>query len=255
MTGVTTPLFRYHPAVVAQAAATIDRLSQGRFILGVGTGESINEIPLGLPFPRYRERADRMIEALIIMKKLLQGEKVTYDGKYYQTHNAKLYSPPIAKVPIYMAAGGAQSAQLAAEYSDGIITSVKSVPETIRDVLESAYAKTPDIPCVATEWVVYAKSKEEAYQALKPWRGLRTPSRLSASDPSELEREADAMQHDDIVSHYTQVSDAAGYIDAYAPLITQLHANDIVIQTTSASSQEDLIKMLGKEVLPSLKSL
>ena len=84
-TGVTTPLFRCHPAVVAQAAATIDRLSGGRFDLGVGTGENINEAPVGLPFPPYGERARRLAEALEIMRRLLDGEKVTFPGRYYQT--------------------------------------------------------------------------------------------------------------------------------------------------------------------------
>jgi alkanesulfonate monooxygenase SsuD/methylene tetrahydromethanopterin reductase-like flavin-dependent oxidoreductase (luciferase family) len=108
-TGVTTPLFRHHPAVVAQAAATLDRLSGGRFDLGVGTGENINEGPLGLPFPPYRERARRLGEALEIMRRLLDGEKLTFSGRYYQTDRAHLYSPPLGRVPIWMAAGGPRS--------------------------------------------------------------------------------------------------------------------------------------------------
>ena len=98
-TGVTTPLFRYHPAVVAQAAATLDRLSGGRFDLGVGTGENINEGPLGLPFPGYGERARRLAEALEIMRRLLDGEKVTFEGRYYRTDRARLYSPPLGQGP------------------------------------------------------------------------------------------------------------------------------------------------------------
>ncbi len=113
-TGVTTPLFRFHPGVMAQAAATLDRLCNGRFHLGVGTGENINEGPLGYPFPGYAERAARMGEALEIMRRLLDGEKLTYEGSYYRTDRAKLYSPPIGKVPIWMAAGGPKSAELAA---------------------------------------------------------------------------------------------------------------------------------------------
>ena len=82
VTGVTTPLWRFHPAVVAQAAATLDRLSGGRFTLGVGTGENLNEGPLGYEFPKYAERAARMSEALDIMRALLDGEKLTFDGEW-----------------------------------------------------------------------------------------------------------------------------------------------------------------------------
>ncbi len=91
-TAVTTPLFRYHPGVVAQAAATIDRLSEGRFTLGVGTGENLNEGPLGYPFPKYAERAARMDEALEIMRRLLDGEELTCQGQWYRTDRARLYS-------------------------------------------------------------------------------------------------------------------------------------------------------------------
>ncbi len=137
-TGVTTPLFRYHPAVVAQAAATLDRLSGGRFTLGVGTGENINEGPLGYEFPAYRERNGRMTEALEIMRRLLDGEKLETAGSYYTTDRAKLYSPPLGPVPIWLAAGGPKSATLTAEMAQGIVTSVKDPADTIERVVRAS---------------------------------------------------------------------------------------------------------------------
>jgi len=105
-TAVTCPLFHYHPALVAQMAATVDRLSGGRLLLGVGTGEAINERPLGFPFPGYAERQSRMQEALQIIHRLLAGEKVSFNGEYYTTETARLYSPPVGPLPVLMAAGG-----------------------------------------------------------------------------------------------------------------------------------------------------
>ena len=134
-TGVTTPLFRYHPGVVAQAAATLDRLSAGRFTLGVGTGENINEGPLGYSFPGYAERNARMTESLEIMRRLLDGEKLTYEGEYYRTDRAKLYSPPLGPVPILLAAGGPKSADLAGGLAQGVVTSVKDPAETMENVV------------------------------------------------------------------------------------------------------------------------
>ena len=98
-TAVTCPLFHYHPGLVAQAAATVDRLSGGRFALGVGTGEGINERPLGFAFPGYKERAARMTEAIAIMRGLLAGEKLDFAGTYYRTDKARLYSPPVGPGP------------------------------------------------------------------------------------------------------------------------------------------------------------
>ncbi|NNF65195.1 MAG: TIGR03557 family F420-dependent LLM class oxidoreductase, partial [Acidimicrobiia bacterium] len=166
-TGVTTPLWRYHPAVVAQAAATLDRLSDGRFHLGVGTGENLNEGPLGYEFPAYAERAARMTEALEIMRRLLDGEKLTFNGTYYRTDRAKLYSPPISRVPIWLAAGGPKSAALAARMADGIITSVKVPADTIERVIDPAKAAAEeagrDAPRIlATRWSVFADNHDAA---------------------------------------------------------------------------------------------
>ncbi len=258
-TAVTTPLFRYHPAVVAQAAATIDRLSDGRFRLGVGTGENLNEGPLGYSFPKYAERAARMSEALEIMRRLLDGEKLTFDGEFYTTDRAKLYSPPISDLPIWMAAGGPKSAALAATMAEGIITSVRD-PETTmgrvidpaREAATAAGRRSPTI--AASRWTVRAESVAEAWEALGAWRGLRAPGRLEAVDPADLRQRADELDRDEILSAYTIVSDAEGYIDAYRPLVTEIGADVVTIQTTSLD-QEATIAMLGAEVLPALRSL
>jgi coenzyme F420-dependent glucose-6-phosphate dehydrogenase len=254
ITGVTTPLFRYHPAVVAQAAATLDRLSGGRFTLGVGTGENINEGPLGYEFPAYAERNARMTEALEIMRRLLDGEKLTFEGKYYRTDRAKLYSPPIGPVPILLAAGGPKSAMLAGEMAEGVITSVKDPAETIEKVVEpleqaAKDSQRPDPIILATRWSIFAADDKSAWDAIFPWRGLRAPGRLEAVDPTDLRRMADEMPREEILGRYSRVSTAAEIIDIYRPLVDELHA-DIVTFQMAALDQPALIHLLGAEVLP-----
>lgn len=257
ITGVTTPLFRYHPGVVAQAAATLDRLSGGRFILGVGTGENINEGPLGYEFPAYAERNARMTEALEIMRRLLDGEKLTYDGAYYKTDRAKLYSPPIGPVPILLAAGGPKSATLAGESAQGVITSVKDPAETVEKVIDPLRMAArdqgqPDPIVLATRWSIFAGDEEEAWEAIFPWRGLRAPGRLEAVDPAELREMADAMPREEILGRYMRVRTADEIIEAYLPLVRDLDA-DIVTFQMAALDQAELIQMLGSEVVPALK--
>ncbi len=257
-TGVVTPLFRFHPAVVAQAAATLDRLSGGRFELGVGTGENLNEGPLGLPFPAYRERADRMREALQIIRRLLDGEKLTYPGRFYRTDRARLYSPPLGRVPIWMAAGGPQSAALAAEKADGLITSVKDPAEALAKVVAPARAAAaaagrPTLTILATRWTVHAADDEEAWQALHPWRGLRAPGRLQAVDPEDLRRRADALPRAEVLGRYPIVSGPEEMVAAYRPLIEEIGADIVAVQVTSLH-QEETIALLGRAVLPRLRA-
>jgi coenzyme F420-dependent glucose-6-phosphate dehydrogenase len=257
ITGVTTPLFRFHPGVVAQAAATLDRLSGGRFVLGVGTGENINEGPLGYAFPAYAERNARMSEALEIMRRLLDGEKLTYDGTYYKTDRAKLYSPPIGSVPLLLAAGGPKSATLAGESAQGVITSVKDPAETAEKVIGPLRTAAQDLgrpePIVlATRWSIFAADDEEAWEAIFPWRGLRAPGRLEAVDPADLRKMADAMPREEILDRYTRVRSAEEIVEAYLPLVQDLDA-DVVTFQMAALDQPRLIGLLGSEVLPALK--
>ena len=259
VTGVTTPLFRFHPGVVAQAAATLDRLSDGRFRLGVGTGENINEGPLGYHFPAYAERNARMAEALEIMRRLLDGEKLTYEGAYYRTDRARLYSPPRQRhLPIYLAAGGPKSAALAGRLADGVVTSVKDPADTVANVVEplreaAAAAGHPPPTVLATRWSIWAGDEEEAWEALTSWRGLRAPGRLEAVDPQELREKADLLPRQEVLGRYSLVSSVEEVVATYRPLVDDLGA-DIVTFQMAALDQESLITRLGAEVLPRLRS-
>ena len=258
-TGVTTPLFRYHPAVVAQAAATIDRLSGGRFTLGVGTGENINEGPLGYEFPKYAERNARMSESLEVMRRLLDGEKLTFEGEYYQTDRAKLYSPPVGSLPILLAAGGPKSATLAGEKAQGVVTSVKDPNETLERVVEplrasAAESGNVDPMVLATRWSIFAENDEEAWEALYSWRGLRAPGRLEAVDPQTLRERADELPREEVLGRYSKVKNAEDIVSVYQPLVDELEADVVTIQMASLD-QPALIEMLGAEVLPRLRDL
>jgi len=254
-TSVTCPLFHYHPALIAQAAATADRLSGGRFILGVGTGENINEGPMGFLFPKYSERIARMSEALEIMHRLLAGEKLDFEGRYYRTDKAKLYSPPLRSVPIWMAAGGPKSATFAGRHADGLITSVKVPTETRENVIDPFHEAAGNRKTVmATRWTVFARDEDDAWRALGSMRGLRAPGRLKAVDPMELRIQADSMDRSEILSRYTMVSNIDELVAAYTPLVTDVEADYVAIQIAS-TDPDRVLEMAERELLPELRRL
>ncbi len=257
-TSVTCPLFHYHPALVAQMAATTDRLSGGRLLLGVGTGEALNERPLGFPFPGYAERQARMQEALEIIHRMFAGEKLSFRGEHYTTETARLYSPPAGDLPVLMAAGGPKSAEFAGTYADGLITSVKDPADTVAKVIgpyrRAAAARRARQLVLATRWTVLAGGPSEAWKALSSLRGLRAPGRLEATDPAELRIRADEMDPEEVLASYAVVPDAAGLVEAYRPLVTDVGADIVSIQVMSEDPMA-AIEMIGKEVLPQLRAV
>ncbi|MGH8825078.1 MAG: TIGR03557 family F420-dependent LLM class oxidoreductase [Jiangellaceae bacterium] len=255
-TSVTAPLFRYHPALIAQAAATVDRLSGGRFRLGVGTGEAINESPLGYDFPGYGERIARMDEALRIIQGLLAGEKLDVEGTYYSTHAARLYSPPLGEVPVWMAAGGPKSATFAGLHADGLITSVKEPASTVEKVIgpyrAAAASRGAATTVMATRWVVLAADDDEAWEALAPMRGLRAPGRLEVADPMILRKRADEMDRDEILGQYSIVRDLDELAEAYRPLVDEVGADYVAVQVACVDP-EAAIGQIGSQVLQELR--
>ncbi len=255
-TSVTCPLFHYHPALIAQAAATIDRLSAGRFVLGVGTGEAINEAPLGWAFPAYGERAARLDEAIDIMRSLLAGEKVTHAGHFYRVDRARLYSPPTGRVPIWMAAGGPKSASFAGRKADGLIVSVKdpevAMSEVIGPFREAAGGRAVEI--MATRWTILADTDDEAWRAIASMRGLRAPGRLEAVDPMELRERADAMDPAEILGKFAIARSIDDLVDLYRPLVQAVGADVVSVQIASLDP-ERTIEQVGAELLPRLREI
>ncbi len=156
-----------------------------------------------------------------------------------------------------MAAGGPKSADLAARYAQGIITSVKDPTETEERVVgpardAAASAGTPVPRLLATRWAIKASTAAEAWEALRSWRGLRAPGRLQAVDPRTLRERADELPRDEVLGRYSIADDPAALAEIYAPLVTELGA-DIVALQVAAVDQEATIRMLGEDVLPRLR--
>lgn len=161
MTAVTCPTMRYHPAIVAQAAATMALLSDNRFVLGLGSGERLNEHVIGEGWPGVRERQGRLSEALDIIHALLTGELAHYDGQYYRLDHAKLFDRPDRPPAVIVAAGGPEAAQLAGEQGDGLITT-----EPSREIGDAYAAAGGSGPRYAEVPLCYAASEETARQTV-----------------------------------------------------------------------------------------
>ena len=156
MTAVTCPILRYHPAIIAQAAATLAILSEDRFTLGLGTGERLNEHVVGEGWPGVGERHARMGEALEIIQGLLTGELSNYRGRYLQLDHARLFDRPQRKPPVIFASGGPEASRLAARKADGLIAT-EPKPELVE-----AYRKAGGTgPCYAEISLCFAPSEEE----------------------------------------------------------------------------------------------
>ncbi len=140
-TSVLTPTFRYPPAVVAQAFGTLGSLFPGRIILGVGTGESLNEVPAtGMAWPEQKERTLRLKEALTLIRQLWREDRVSFEGQYYRTEKASIYDRPAQPVPIYVAGAGPLISKYAGQSAEGFICTSGKAPDLYRETLLPAVA-------------------------------------------------------------------------------------------------------------------
>jgi coenzyme F420-dependent glucose-6-phosphate dehydrogenase len=201
-TSVLTPTMRYHPSIVAQAFATLGCLAPGRVILGVGTGEAMNETPAtAMEWPPPKERRLRLAEAIELIRRLWTEERVTFEGEYYRTDRATIYDRPSEPVPIYVAASGPLAAKLAGRVGDGFICTSGKASELygqlLENVQEGAQAAGRDPAAIARMIeikVSYDRDIEIARTACHWWAALAlSPEEKSGvEDPIEMERLADA---------------------------------------------------------------
>ncbi len=136
--GVTSPILRYHPAVLAQATATLAVLAPGRTWFAVGTGEALNDMAAMGAWPDHEERQDRMAEAIELIRALWTGEKVSWEGEYYETRGARLYTRPAnEQIPLYVSSMVPESASFAGQYGDGLFTTGGKQPEVYKEMFEA----------------------------------------------------------------------------------------------------------------------
>jgi len=258
-TGVTVPTYRYRPAIVAQGFASLGQLYPGRVFLGVGTGEAINEQAATGEWGGYAERADRMVEAIEIIRKLWTGEVIDYQGKYYTLVSAKLYDLPSQPVPIYVAAGGKHSMRLAGQWGDGLITdSGSALKPELRSAFEegarSAGKDPAKMPIIAEAWAIVG-NEDEARKYAELWRfAPRSYKNYTDNpDPRDIQRLAERdVPLEEVYQGWTVSEDPKVHIDALKRLIdgglTTLFVH------SPQEDQQMVIDFFGKQVLPALRS-
>jgi len=261
-TAVTCPLFRYNPAITAQAFATLRAMFPERIFIGVGSGEAMNEIPVGYEWPSLKERIERLEEAVRIMK-MLWGAKdfVTFKGKYYRLRKAKLYTKPETQVPLYVAGFGPKVAKIAGKYADGFLTTLVD-PDKFENILLKAVAEGAketgrDINKIerAVELgVSYDQDFDKAVKKVRFWRGNLFPFmfKLPIYDPREIE-EMGQMVSDEALAKAFFIGTKPEDILKPIERAVKMGFNHIYLQSTSPN-EEKFLKMAAKEIVPYVKS-
>ena len=259
-TSVLTPTMRYHPSIVAQAFGTLAQLSPGRFFLGVGTGESMNETPAtGGEWPGAKERRLRLAEAIELMRMLWTEERVSYQGEYYRTEKATVYDRPDEPVPIYVAASGPLAAKLAGRVGDGFIATSGKKRELYEELLlalkEGADAAGRD-PSQIRKFieikVSYDRDIDFAYDACRWWAALALSAeqKLGVDDPIEMERLADANA-DKAHTRFIVANDPEEVVEKIGYYV-ELGFNELVFHAPG-TDQRRFLDQFAADVLPLLR--
>ncbi|MDR1999577.1 MAG: glucose-6-phosphate dehydrogenase (coenzyme-F420) [Frankiaceae bacterium] len=261
-TSVLTPTFRYHPAVVAQNFATLGALFPGRVILGVGSGESLNEVPLGATWPAPKERLGRLREAIALIRRLWSEERVDFDGEYYQTVSATIYDRPQIPIPIYIAASGPLATRYAGQEGDGYITTSGKAPSLYTDTLIPAVTEgvrrsgraMSDLDLLMEVKVSFDPDRDRAMSDTRFWGALALSpeEKTGVEDPVEMERLADALPVERTASRFIVSTDPAEHAAKIQTYI-DLGFNHLVFHAPGPD-QARFIETYGQEILPRLRA-
>jgi TAT-translocated FGD2 family F420-dependent dehydrogenase len=252
---VTCPSFRYNPAVVAQAFASLSWLTPGRIFLGLGSGEALNEQAAVGSWPSWQERSERLIEAADIIRKLWNGEQVEHRGKYYSV-NTKLYDRPPKPIPLLMAANGPKAMHRAGRYADGLITDPKTWKQHKAEFENGARAagKDPSKMPVLVELFVVVGNEKEAKASAELWHFIPKAfqSYYNVRDPQSIQQRAQAeLPLQQVYSDWPIGTNAEVHLKAVKELF-QSGASIVNIHSGQAD-QKRVIEFYGKQVLPKLK--
>jgi coenzyme F420-dependent glucose-6-phosphate dehydrogenase len=263
-TSVLTATFRYNPAVVAQAFATMGCLYPDRMILGLGTGEALNETAVtGAAWPEFKERFARMREAVRLMRQLWTEDGVSFEGEYYRTVDATLYDRPDTPVPVYIAAGGPQVAKYAGRAGDGFICTSGKGMELYTDkllpaVAEGAEAAGKDAAAVDRTIEIkmsYDRDHERALENCRFWAPLSlTPEQMhSVHSAVEMERLADEVSIEQVAKRWIVASDPDEAVAQVKPYV-DAGLNHLVFHGPG-HDQERFLTQFAADVLPRLRAL
>ena len=261
-TSVATPTFRYHPAIVAQALGTIGALNPGRVVLGVGTGESMNEVPAtGMKWPNYKERFRRLRESIELMQRLWTEERVTFEGEYYRTESATIYDRPDEPVPIYLAASGPTVARLAGRVAQGFICTSGKAPELYKETLlpnldeglRKAGRGRDEVEFMIEMKVSFDTDRDRAMEDTRHWAALALSpeEKTGIEDPVEIEKRAAALPLERAASRWIVSSDPEEQVERIAPYV-EMGFRHLVFHGPGPD-QERFIRLYAEHVIPRLR--
>jgi G6PDH family F420-dependent oxidoreductase len=252
MTFVTCPTFRYHPAVVAQQAATVGVLSSGRFTLGLGAGENLNEHITGHGWPVPRVRQERLEEAVEIIKSLFTGEYVNFEGEHFQVERAKLYDLPDSPPPIGIAVSGPSSVRLAARHADAMV-SVEPDAGLVRSFEDAGGQGKPKYGQLA---ICYGTDEQAARkQARELWRWALPGWHVMAElpEPRSFDAASAHVTQQDIAGLVPCGPDVGQCVEAVRRYVAAGFTHVALVQV-GAESQHDFIAWAASELLPALRA-
>jgi coenzyme F420-dependent glucose-6-phosphate dehydrogenase len=263
-TSVLTPTFRYHPSVVAQAMGTLGCLFPERVLLGIGSGESLNEAPaLGIEWPDFKERLARLREAVDLMRRLWRETRVTFEGEYYRTKNATIYDTPAGGVPLYIAAGGPQMARYAGRVADGFICTSGKGDALYRDQLLPAFAEgarragrdAATLSRMIEVKVSFDLDRDRAMEDTRHWGALALSGdeKVGVEDPIEMERLADALPTERTASRWIVSTDAEEHVERIREYVDL--GFDHLVFHAPGPDQRRFLDLYAERVLPLLRRL
>ena len=263
-TSVLTPTFRYNPAVIAQAFATMSLLSNGRVLLGVGTGEALNEFAVsGREWPEFKERFARLREAIALMRELWTKDDVSFEGEYYTLAHAKIYDRPEQPVPVYVAAGGPVVARYAGRAADGFIcTSGKGMElyteKLMPAVAEGAHKAERDVAGIDRMIEIKLSYDRDPRQALENTRfwaplSLSAEQKHTVNSAEEMERLADELPIEQVARRWIVASDPDEAVAGIKPYLDAGFTHLVV--HGPGHDQERFLTQFTEDVVPRLRAL
>ena len=260
-TSVLTPTFRYHPSVVAQVFGTLGAMFPDRVVLGVGTGESLNEVPSsGIKWPGPKERRDRLREAIALINKLWTEDRVSFEGQFYRTENATIYDKPKDKIPIWVAASGPLAAAMAGQVAEGFICTSGKNPQLyidltgkVREGLAQRGRPEDSLEKMIEVKVSFDTDQQRAMEDTRHWAALAlTPEeKVGVEDPIEMERLSAALPLERAASRWIVSSDPEEQVRQIRPYV-ELGFNHLVFHAPGPD-QARFLKLYAEKVVPLLR--